>query len=335
MRNLDLLNADGLDESLIQPLYSKELYSYADGDEQEYEDEDNTEYENEESEYESEGGDDITAAELPKFRELVRNKKLELKAQYGKAKISIGECGIQPIRTESKYNPQVRIPKIYSPFKDCGLNPDLRPEYFPTFCAWDCSKDKNTGKDCCVTNRNKRNNKAAAWAEYSSCRDGQGKLLNSGLENEDAWARAQDRFNADNDAWRRCRSENKGIIVWGWRKRWRDFKRAGGLAQLRMQSKGLAPIPSSTPSIVTPPSTVIPNTSTPQKPKKLESIKGEKLISVPKKLNIDFSKIKDGLRTSKPNEDSDKIFGMSKGLAIGLGIALAIGGFLAYKKFSK
>lgn len=277
MRNLDLLNADGLDESLIQPLYSKELYSYADGDEQEYEDEDNTEYENEESEYESEGGDDITAAELPKFRELVRNKKLELKAQYGKAKISVFECGIKP------------------------LNPDIAHPNVP--CIWDCSKSKNTNKDCCAKNRQQAEKRA----------DQRTKIAN----------------------WERCRSENKGIIVWGWRKRWRDFKRAGGLAQLRMQSKGLAPIPSSTPSIVTPPSTVIPNTSTPQKPKKLESIKGEKLISVPKKLNIDFSKIKDGLRTSKPNEDSDKIFGMSKGLAIGLGIALAIGGFLAYKKFSK
>lgn len=190
-----------LDDSL---LHSMGKFSSADGDEQEYEDEEYTEYENEEAEYESEGGDDITAAELPKFRELVRNKKLELKAQYGKAKISVFECGIKP------------------------LNPDLAHPNVP--CIWDCSKSKHTNKDCCAKNRQQAQKRA----------DQRTKIAN----------------------WERCRSENKGMIVWGWRKRWRDFKRAGGLAQLRMQAKGLAPIP--TPSSSTP-SNVVSQTTTPKK----------------------------------------------------------------------
>jgi hypothetical protein len=260
-------------------LYSKELYSYADGDEQEYEDEEYTEYENEESEL----GEDIPDAEMPKFRQLVKNKKLELKAQYGKAKISVFECGIKPLP------PDIAHPNV--------------------ICLWDCSKSKNYSKDCCAKNRQQAQKRA---------------------EQRDKIA-----------AWERCRTENKGIIVWGWRKRWRDFKRAGGLAQLRMQSKGLAPIPTtttSTPSIVTPPSTIIPNNSTSSTPKKLnlsESKGGKTLASSKlKESNVDLSKLKSAIKTDDSSDD--KILGMPKGLAIALGVTIVVvGGFFAYKKFGK
>ena len=279
-----------LDDSL---LHSMGKFSSADGDEQEYEDEEYTEYENEEAEYESEGGDDITAAELPKFRELVRNKKLELKAQYGKAKISVFECGIKP------------------------LNPDLAHPNVP--CIWDCSKSKHTNKDCCAKNRQQAQKRA----------DQRTKIAN----------------------WERCRSENKGMIVWGWRKRWRDFKRAGGLAQLRMQAKGLTPIPtvvSSTPSIVTPPSTIIPNTSSANVINKPLVIKTpiKKLVKSERLDKFGKGKKGDEEAASSAKENStetdsleNKFLGMPKkvGIAVAIvgGLALAFGGYKLYVKLKK
>lgn len=281
-----------LDDSL---LHSMGKFSSADGEEEEreYEDEDNIEYENEESEYEASVGDDIPANELPKFRELVRNKKLELKSQYGKAKISVFECGVKP------------------------LNPDIRYPNVP--CIWDCSKSKNYGKDCCAKNR------------------------------EQAQKRAEQRDKIA--AWEKCRTENKGIIVWGWRKRWRDFKRTGGLAQLRMQAKGLTPIPtpsSSTPSIVTPPSTIIPNTSSANVINKPLVIKmpSKKLV---KSERLDkFGKGKKGAEeaassTKENGTESDssekKFLGMPKkvGIAVAIvgGLALAFGGYKLYVKLKK
>ena len=279
-----------LDDSL---LHSMGKFSSADGDEQEYEDEEYTEYENEEAEYESEGGDDITAAELPKFRELVRNKKLELKAQYGKAKISVFECGIKP------------------------LNPDLAHPNVP--CIWDCSKSKHTNKDCCAKNRQQEQKRA----------DQRTKIAN----------------------WERCRSENKGMIVWGWRKRWRDFKRTGGLAQLRMQAKGLTPIPtvvSSTPSIVTPPSTIIPNTSSANVINKPLVIKTpiKKLVKSERLDKFGKGKKGDEEAASSAKENStetdsleNKFLGMPKkvGIAVAIvgGLALAFGGYKLYVKLKK
>jgi hypothetical protein len=147
-------------------------------------DQENTEYEGEESET----GSMEQTQQLPCFRQMVRAKKAELKAQFGKGHISIGECGVMPFRENPlKYNPIVFVGKVYSPFKDCGLRPDLRPDLWNVPCLWDCSKDKNKDKDCCVTNRNKENQRASAWSEWNSCRDNQGKLLNPGLENEEAY----------------------------------------------------------------------------------------------------------------------------------------------------
>lgn len=48
--------------------------------------------------------------QLPCFRELVRAKKKELKAQFGKGRFRIGECGFIPFRENvTKYNPIARI----------------------------------------------------------------------------------------------------------------------------------------------------------------------------------------------------------------------------------
>jgi hypothetical protein len=196
-------------------------------------DQENTEYEGEESET----GSMEQTQQLPCFRQMVRAKKAELKAQFGKGHISIGECGVMPFRENPlKYNPIVFVGKVYSPFKDCGLRPDLRPDLWNVPCLWDCSKDKNKDKDCCVTNRNKENQRASAWSEWNSCRDNQGKLLNPGLENEEAYKAATARYNADKAAWDQCRAENKGIWVPGWRREWRKFKKAGGLNELKQQS---------------------------------------------------------------------------------------------------
>ncbi len=98
----------------------------------------------------------------------MRQKKLELKAQYGKGHFSVGECGIYPL------------------------------------CIWDCSKENNQNKDCCI----KRHE------------------------------------------WKLCRDQNRGVWVPGWRRKWREFKRDGGLAQLKLQSKclnGTPPQPSKKP----------------------------------------------------------------------------------------
>lgn len=286
-------------------------------------DQDNTDYEDE-----ALGEGDIEQTkQLPCFRQLVREKKRQLKDTYGKGKLSVGECGIQPIRTEPKYNPQVRIPKIYSPFKDCGLNPDLRPEYFPTICLWDCSKDKNTDKDCCVTNRNKSNNKAAAWTDYSACRDGQGKLLNPGTENEDAWARAQDRFNADNDVWRRCRSENKGIWTPGWRRQWRKFKKSGGLKAIKQEStRCILGNPISGEPIIAPVIPVIPLVVAPTKSSSLPKF-GKVLYggNVVKKVDASKDLVEDSSSTSK-----SKYY-----IIIVVVLVLAIAGFLMYRKYKK
>jgi len=287
-------DSSNLDDSL---LHSMGKFSSADGDEQEYEDEEYTEYENEEAEYESEGGDDITAAELPKFRELVRNKKLELKAQYGKAKISVFECGIKP------------------------LNPDLAHPNVP--CIWDCSKSKHTNKDCCAKNR------------------------------QQAQKRADQRVRIAN--WEKCRSENKGVIVWGWRKRWRDFKRAGGLAQLRMLSKGLTPpsnplldtpVVASQPQSVQPPKQVTNNVPVAKTPKKNapNMIKSDKFTTATSNKTLDNlvkSQKKDSpISDSKVNDNVDKKdsndgWSTKKKVIVGVSVIAALGtifGILKWKK---
>jgi len=129
--------------------------------EEETENEESVEYENELPEEEFEPD------ELPKFRYLVRAKKLEYKAQYGKAHIGT--------RRECK-----NVPYPSTCYKVVlGVN-----------TPYPCMKNKQV----CI--------------------------------NIPTW-------------------------VWGWRKKWREFKQAGGLAQLKMQSKGMAPIPGYVPPVET------------------------------------------------------------------------------------
>lgn len=279
-------NSD-LDDSVF---YSKGIFSSADGNEEgEYEDEDNVEYENEEYEYETMGGDDIPAAELPKFRQLVRDKKLELKAQYGKAKISVFECGIKPLP------PDIAHPNV--------------------ICLWDCSKSKHTNKDCCAKNRQQAQKRA---------------------EQRDKIAK-----------WEKCRSENKGIIVWGWRKKWREFKKAGGLAQLRMLSKGLTPPPNTVldaQSVTASTSNTQVTNNQPmikkQKQKAEESLKPVNL-GVLKKQPINVSVLKE-LASKKEAENSEKegkFLWMPKKVGIAVAVlgtaALIFGGYKLYVKFKK
>ncbi len=160
------------------------------------------------TEYENEDSEigGIEEAQLPTFRELVKAKKNELKSQYGKGHFSIGECGPPPVRLS--YAPQVRIPKVTIPN-----------------CFWyDKPKD----------------GKLPEW----KC-DGV-KVVNPGVQNEEAYASADERFKADKAKWDQCRADNKGIWVSGWRKEWRKFKQAGGLGQLKQQAAGVG-IPESVP----------------------------------------------------------------------------------------
>lgn len=160
-------------------------------------DQENTEYEGEESE----AGSMEQTQQLPCFRQMVRAKKAELKAQYGKGHISIGECGVMPLRIMTpKYNPIVRIGEQ----KVC--------------IGWGSpSCDKKCLGVCCGSRP------CVNW-----------KTLIEG--NTAAYDNATARYEADKAAWDQCRAENKGIWVPGWRREWRKFKKAGGLNELKQQS---------------------------------------------------------------------------------------------------
>ena len=243
MNSLDLLNIEDLDENITG------LYSSADG---ENEDEEYTEYENEETQV---GGEPMSETELPKFRILVRNKKLELKSQYGKARMTM-------VR-ESKNIPYP-CPTFREPLRKCSKSITVSVPKF----------------------------------------------------------------------------------VFGWRKQWRDFVKNGGLAQLRMQSKGLAPIPA-------PVSVQVPITSKATPKFILNKDRLGRVISAIQvkgegKSESDSTttdtETADTKSVSKKSVDSgavdsssdDKILGMPKNVAYGLGIlVLAIGGYVVYKKMYK
>lgn len=150
-------------------------YFKAEGDEVEYENEESVEPDAEDYTYE----EDMSEAQVPKFRQLVRAKKLELKAQYGKAHFST--------RRECK-----NVPTPSTCYKTV-LGKSV---------PYPCMKNK----EVCIT--------IPSW-------------------------------------------------VWGWRKKWREFKQSGGLAQLKMVAKGMAPyVPPGTPivepnTVVVPPVTVV------------------------------------------------------------------------------
>lgn len=182
---MEVLNSnlmDNANENLLNVKYFEKRYG-AEGDteaeaggEREYENEDNTEYEGEESEI-----GDTSDTDLPKFRTLVRNKKLELKAQYGKARIE---------RTTKEVC--INVP----------------------YTNWDSNINC---KEVCVK-----------WNWKFECQERQNKCLGGFI----------------GGTRRECTNVPRFSWVSGWRKQWREFKRNGGLAQLKLQSKGLYAPPS-------------------------------------------------------------------------------------------
>jgi len=201
------------------------LHYGADG-EQELENEEYTEYENEAFGFPEE---EFSETELPKFRHLVRAKKLEYKAQYGKAHIgSRRECKNVPY-------PSTCYKKVY------GVN-----------VPYPCSKNK----EVCI--------------------------------NIPTW-------------------------VWGWRKKWREFKQSGGLAQLKMQSKGMAPIPGYTDPA--------PTTSPTPKPPKTPALYG------PKGVGVESEDSNDGGALGV-----NQAHGMSTTMKVAIAVPVLIGlGFGLYK----
>lgn len=141
--------------------------------ESEAENEDSVEYESEASDPSLQDADPLDESEMPKFRHLVRAKKLEMKAQYGKAhfQTSTGTKQVCVNVPYTKWDPNINCVKIGK-------------------------KTKCLGGFIGGTRR--------------ECKDIKYPVI--------TW-------------------------VWGWRKKWREFKKQGGLAQLKRQSQGLDPIP--------------------------------------------------------------------------------------------
>lgn len=179
---IEFSNVKGLDDSITNVDY----FSSADGEDG---DEEMTEYESEETEVE--GG--VEQSDLPRYRDLVRAKKLELKAQYGK-----GHFDNQSTTTRQCKNVPYPCPTLRQPLKICY-------------------------KEVCINV-----------------------------------------------------PQIKVVWIAGWRRRWNEFKRAGGLAQLKQQAKGTAPIPS--PS-------VLPNTKPSVRPRAL-ALNEMSLVSVPKGIPV-------------------------------------------------
>ena len=121
----------------------------------------------------------------------------------------------------------------------------------------------------------------------------------------------------------------KTVLSSGWRKQWRDFKKSGGLAQIKQYVKGLRPD--------------MPVTSADFPPSQAGKLPIGNLGSAVKGqvktkqgvVSQDMSQQGDNMRMAD-TEGDDKILGMNKNLAIGLGVAvLAVAGFFIYKKVTK
>ena len=258
------------------------VYYGADGDseasaegEVETENEDYTDYENEETEVE--GG--VPQADLPRYRDLVRNKKLELKAQYGKAHIE---------RTTREVC--VNVP----------------------YTNWDSNINC---KEVCVK-----------WNLRLECQERKNKCLGGFI----------------GGTRRECTNVPHFSWVSGWRKQWREFKRNGGLAQLKLQSKGLLP---STPTQPTQPrptlfGAILTTTAELNPLRSVRKLEEDVPVNDDDNTTDDDSNddITDSSRTGKKNKKTssttdDKILGMPKDVAIGLGVAVVlIGGFALIRK---
>lgn len=188
----ELLNADDLDESITGKYFG------ADGDTVgEDGDEESNEYESEDSEV---GG--VDSSDLPRFRDLVKAKKLELKAQYGK-----GYFDNQSSTSRECKN--VQVPEPYTD-RECK-NVQVPEGYTDRECK------TVLGKEFCINVPKIRMVDKEVCVNVPKVR-----MIDKEV----------------------CVNVPHLKIVWisGWRKKWREFKRDGGLAQLKMQSKGMIQI---------------------------------------------------------------------------------------------
>lgn len=234
----------------------------ADGEpegEAEYENEDSVEYEGEETDP-SLGGESFEADyEAPKYRQLVKQKKLALKAEFGKAHIGT--------RRECKNLPYP------------GFKKETKTINYP------CPTFKDTSKKCSKT----------------ITIDVPTTLYKEVCINIPVW-------------------------VPGWRKRWRDFKKSGGLAQLKMMAKGMIPyVPITTgiapvSALPTEISSTLPVGPTGSGPKGGKRAVGAKPLLI------------GGLKPDDTEYAMNAGFNMKSALGIGLALALLTGGIYAFAK---
>jgi hypothetical protein len=204
MQTFDTLNANLLDSDLLNVKSANHnLYYRADGEaegEREFENEDNIEAEGEESQVS--GG--VPIQDLITFRRLVREKKSQLKAQYGKAYIDNRSTTERECKT-------IQVPKTRMVDKRQCIN--------VPYTNWNPNINctKVLGKEVCA-----------------------GGFV-GGTREECTTIKVPEGYTESEQV---CINVPKLRLVWvsGWRKKWREFKRDGGLEQLKLQAKGLAPI---------------------------------------------------------------------------------------------
>lgn len=287
MKEFDVLNKNLVDNGLIN-LTEKNYYNAigdseneADG-EKETENEDSTDYEGEEAEL-----GDTSQTDLPKFRDLVRQKKLELKSQYGKAHIANDNYMENKCTT-------IKLPQGYTERECVNI-----PKPCPTFA--------NPLKMC--TQQICSNVPKVRMVEQKVCADV---------------------------------PHIRYYWVSGWRKKWREFKKNGGLAQLKMESKGILPITTELPNNNTTP-TPPPSNIKPRNLKGVKSALGLKpIIEAKKTIEQNINKI-NSIPNTKNNTDSlkeknelnESFFSKNKNILIVLGVStLLISSFFIIRKIN-
>jgi hypothetical protein len=296
MQTFDTLNANLLDSDLLNVKSANHnLYYHADGDaegEREFENEDNIEAEGEESQVS--GG--VPFQDLITFRRLVREKKSQLKAQYGKAYIDNRSTTERECKT-------IQVPKTRMVDKRQCIN--------VPYTNWNPNINctKILGQEVCA-----------------------GGFI-GGTREECTTIKVPEVYT---EAEQVCVNVPKLRLVWvsGWRKQWREFKRNGGLEQLKLQAKGLIPttIETQTPIDET------ENEITDDVSNEVEEISNDEVSSdetttggvkpKPKK-----KKKKKPTKISSAKISSNKTSGVPNEVIIGLAVAFVlVGGFLLINK---
>lgn len=120
----------------------------------------------------------------------------------------------------------------------------------------------------------------------------------------------------------------------GWRHHWKNWKRSGGLAKLKQFAKGQIATRPTTPADVTP--AAAPSTTSATRPPATVTQKAQLGEGTTTATPTSTQSADESVPEKSAQDDDNKILGMPKGLAIGLGIAiLAIGGVVVYKKMIK